>query len=43
MLNSDPGIFGTRGIFRILAYSKPEAYSEHWQTSTIDRFAKIAT
>ena len=24
-------------------YSKPEAYSEHCQTSTIESFAKIAT
>ena len=38
----NPGIFRTRGIFRTLVYSEPEAYSEHCQTSTIERFVKIA-
>ena len=31
------------GIFRTLEYSEPEAYLEHYQTSTMERFAKIAT
>ena len=34
----NPGIFRTRGIFRTLVYSEPEAYSEHCRTSTIERF-----
>ena len=37
------GTFRTTSIFRTLVYSEPEAYSEHCQTSTIERFAKIAT
>ena len=32
-----------KGIFRILVYSEPDTYSEHSQTSTMERFAKIAT
>ena len=34
---SEPGA----GIFRTLAYSKSEEYSESCQTSTMKRFAKI--
>ena len=30
-----------RGLFRTLAYSNPEAYSEHCEISAIKRFAKI--
>ena len=33
----------TRSIFRALVYSEPKAYSEHCQTSKMERFAKIAT
>ena len=29
-------------IFRTLVYSEPEGYSEYFQTSTIERSAKIA-
>ena len=29
-------------IFRTVIYSEPDAYSEHSQTSTMERFAKIA-
>ena len=36
-------LYFRKGIFRTLAYSKPETYSEHCQTSTMERFAKIAT
>ena len=39
----NPAIFRTRSIFRNLVCSKPETYSEHCQTSTIEHFAKIAT
>ena len=37
------GIFRTRSIFRTLAHTELEAYSEHCQASTIKCFAKIAT
>ena len=30
-----------RGIFRTLAISKPEAYSEPCEVSTVERFAKV--
>ena len=30
-------------IFRTLVYLEPKAYSENYQTSTTERFAKIAT
>ena len=33
-------IFRTKSIFRTLLYSEPEAYSEHCQISTMERFAK---
>ena len=36
-------IFRTRDVFKTTAYLEPEAYSEHCQTSKIERFAKIAT
>ena len=39
----NPGLFRPRSIFRILVYLEPEAYPEHCHTSTIERFAKIAT
>ena len=39
----NPSIFRTRSISKTLVYSEPEAYSEHFQTSTMERFAKIAT
>ena len=39
---SQPGILRTRSIFKTLVYSEPEAYSEHYQTSTMERFAKIS-
>ena len=32
-----------KGIFKTLVCSKPKTYSEHFQTSTMERFAKIAT
>ena len=38
----NPGIFRTRSIYRTLVYSEPEAYSEHCQTSTMERFTKIS-
>ena len=34
--------FRTTETFRTPVYSKPEAYSEHSQTSTMEPFAKIA-
>ena len=37
------GIFRTRSIFRTLVYLQLKAYSEHCQTSAIERFIKIAT
>ena len=37
------GVFRTIAYLDIEAYSEPEAYSEHCQTSTIERFVKIAT
>ena len=37
----NPAIFRTRGIFRALLYLKSETYSEHCETSTMERFAKI--
>ena len=36
-------LYFTKGIFRTRVYSKPETYSEHCQTSRMERFAKIAT
>ena len=39
----NPEMFRTRSIFRTLVYSKSEAYSEHCQTSTMERFVKVAT
>ena len=39
----DLGIFRTRSIIRTLVYSEPETYSEHCQTFTMKRFAKVAT
>ena len=36
-------LYFRKGISRTLVYSKPETYSEHCQTSTMERFAKIAT
>ena len=36
----NPSIFRTRSIFRTLAYSEPEGYSEHCQTSTMKSFAE---
>ena len=36
-------LYFRKGIFRTLVYSKPETCSEHCQTSTMERFAKIAT
>ena len=36
----NPDIFRTRSIFRILVYLETEAYSEHCQTSAMERFAK---
>ena len=36
------GRFRTRSIFRTLAYSEPEAYSDHCQTSTMERFALVS-
>ena len=39
----NPGIFRTKSIFRTFVYLEPKAYPEHCQTSTIERFAKIAT
>ena len=36
-------LYFEKGIFRTLVYSEPDTYSEHCQTSTIERFAKIAT
>ena len=32
----------TGSILRILVHSEPEAYSEHFQTSVIERFVKVA-
>ena len=37
----NPDIFRTKSIFRTLVYLGSEAYSEHRQTSTMERFAKI--
>ena len=37
-----PGIFRTKSIFSTLVYSEPEPYSEHCQTSTMERFTKTA-
>ena len=37
----NPAIFRTRGIFRTLVYLKSETSSEHCETSTMERFAKI--
>ena len=39
----NPGICRTRSILRTLVYSEPEAYSEHRQASTMERFVKVAT
>ena len=36
-------LYFRKGIFRTLAYLEPETYSEHCQTSTMERVAKIAT
>ena len=36
----NPSIIRTRSIFRTLAYSEPEGYSEHCQTSTMESFAE---
>ena len=36
-------LYFRKGIFRTLAYLEPETYSEHYQTSTMERVAKIAT
>ena len=33
-------LFFGKIIFRTLAYSEPEAYSDHYQISTIERIAK---
>ena len=35
-------MFRTLAYLELEAYSEPEAYSEHPQTSTMERFAKIA-
>ena len=37
------GIFRTTSIFRTMAYLEPEAYSEHCQTSMMERFAEKTT
>ena len=39
----NPNVFRTRSIFRTLVYAELETYSGHYQTSTMERFAKIAT
>ena len=36
----NPDIIRTRSIFKTLVYSVPEAYSEHYKTSTMECFAK---
>ena len=42
---TNPGAFlyFGKGTFRTVAYLELEAYSEHCQTSTMERFAKIDT
>ena len=35
----NPDIFRNRRIFRTLVYSEPNAYSEHYQTSTMESFS----
>ena len=37
------GISRTVAYLELEAYSEPEVYSEHYQTHTLERFAKIAT
>ena len=37
------GISRTVAYLELEAYSEPEVYSEHYQTPTLERFAKIAT
>ena len=37
----NPSIFRTRSILRNLVYSEPTVYSEHCQTSLMERFAKV--
>ena len=37
------GIFRTLKYLELEVYSEPEAYSEHCQASTMERFVKIAT
>ena len=39
----NPSTIRTRSIFSNLVYSEHEAHSEHCQTSTMERFSKIAT
>ena len=41
LVYSQPWYTQNPGIFRTLVYSKSEAYSEHNQTSTMKRFARI--
>ena len=40
MNTQNPSIFRSRTIFRTLVYWKPKAFSEHCQTSAIERLAK---
>ena len=36
-------LYFLKKAFKTLIYSQPEAYSEHCQTSTMERFVKVVT